>query len=358
MSSITTQIKEFREDRISRILDEGTPQLLNQPLLKRALAALAVISSWVTFITLLIATHPQVSGDFKTLARWRIVSAAVMVLSFLFLRVAMRRVTSLPEEFLDEREQTNRDWAFRTGYLVIRRVGLTLVIGVVCFIAGAKYFENHAFNDNVMWFYNLNQSAVGYFTELISTVGPFEYFAWLAFVLTYVAYSFPLILLAWREANDGIVVQARRADLTELQSLATRYFRKLWRVAIFGLLAIVSMFTYSLFAFGFIWVIIAWSAYGLYVYLWATSKLAGILISLRETELGDTGKATRRSLLKAFTLSSASGVLIILMFFFATLLGVGLLPAFLFGFAGVILHLYCFASVRRIAYIMAASERG
>jgi hypothetical protein len=358
MSSITRQIKEFREDRISRILDEGTPQLLNQPLLKRALAVTAVASSWLTFITLIIATHPQVSGDFRTLAQWRIVFAAVMVLSFLLLRVAMRRVTSLPEEFLDEREITNRVWAFRTGYLVIRRVALGAAVALVGFLVISRFVEvAPAPGANVMWLYNLNQSAVGYVTELFSTTGPFVYLAWLAFVMAYNAYVFPLILLAWREANEGIVIHGRRPEVSRLHSLSTSYFRKLWRVAIFGFLTIASMFTFSVFSYGYIWVIIAWSAYSLYVYVWASYQLAKTLLSLQDPKLGAGVKSATRSLLATFTLSAVAGAFILVVFCFGNQLGLNIGAAFLCGFASVIFHAYGFALVRRIAYIIAANEK-
>jgi uncharacterized membrane protein (DUF485 family) len=358
MSSITRQIKEFREDRISRILDEGTPQLLDQPLVKRVLAVSAVASSWLTFITLLIATHPEVSGDFRTLAQWRIVFATVMALSFLLLRVAMRRLTSLPEEFLDEREITNRVWAFRTGYLVIRRVALGVAIALVGFLVISRFVEvEPAPGSDVMWFYNLDQSVVGYVTELFSTTGPFVYLAWLAFVMTYNAYVFPLILLAWREANEGIVIQGRRPEVSKLHALSTRYFRKLWRVAIFGLFTFASMFTYSLFSYGYIWVIFAWSAYSLYVYVWASFQLVKTLLSLQNPKLGDEVKSATRSLLTAFTLSAFSGAFIIVVLCFANQLGLNIGAALLCGFASVVFHAYGFALVRRIAYILAADKK-
>jgi hypothetical protein len=358
MSSITRQIKEFREDRISRILDEGTPQLLNQPLVKRALAVSAVASSWLTFITLLIATHPQVSGDFRTLAQWRIAFAAVMVLSFLLLRVAMRRVTALPEEFLDEREITNRVWAFRTGYLVIRRVALGVAISLVGFLAISLFVEVPPIpGANAMWFYNLNQSVVGYVTELFSTTGPFVYLAWLAFVMTYNAYVFPLILLAWREANEGIVIHGRLPEVSELHSLSTRYFRKLWRVVIFGLFTFASLFTFSVFSYGYFWVIFAWSAYSLYVYVWAGYQLVKTLISLQNPKPGEEVRSATRSLLTAFTLSAVSGAFIIVVFCFAAQLGLNIGAAFVCGLSSVIFHAYGFALVRRIAYIIAESKK-
>ena len=358
MNTMPNQLKQFREDRLSRILDEGTPQLLDQPLIKRSLAVVAVASSWITFATLLIATNPQVSDDFRSLTRLRMFASAAMAISFLLLRVSMRRVTSLPNEFLDERELANRDWAFRTGYTVIRRVGLALALMLISFLVVSPFIQvPRGPSSDLLWLFHFNNSLLGYVTQLVSTTGPVMYFAWVAFLLTYVAYSFPLVLLAWREAREGVVIQGRCPDQSNLHKLATRYFRKLWRVVIFGALTIASMYSFSVFQYGYIWVIFAWVTYGVYVYFWAIYKLGSTLIALRNPALGQNIRFVRQSLLRAFTTSAITGALIVFVFAFANQLNLNILPAFFFGFASVILHIYCFALVRRIAY-MTASEKG
>lgn len=359
MNAITNLLREFRKDRISRILDEGSPQLLNQPLIKKALAFAAVVASWVTFITLLVAADPRVSDDFKTLAKFRVIAALAMILSFLLLRVSMRRITSLPEEFLDEREIRNRDWAFKTGYMVIRRVGLGLCMALIGFLVVSHFLQvSPATNWDEMWLYKLNLSVTTYVTLLISSTGPIMYFAWLSFLLAYVAYSFPLILLGWREAQENIVVEGLRPDQSELHSIATRYFRKLWRVTIFALIALASVFTFDLFTYGFMWVIFAWVGYSTYVFFWASITLVKVALKLKEPGFGGALQLPKRSILVAYLGSSISGIAILVSLIVRIGSEAGITAAFELGVVSVLLHIYGFASVRRAAYIIADSTRG
>jgi hypothetical protein len=122
----------------------------------------------------------------------------LLIWSFILLRISMRRVTLLPNEYLDELQITNRDWAYKNGYLVVRRIGL----GVTIFFAFLATFGNQmtsfsAGNGPVVkgW-----RAFERYLTDL-SVVDPFSFYFKAFLLLTFVAYSFPIILLAWREAR-------------------------------------------------------------------------------------------------------------------------------------------------------------
>ena len=90
-------------------------------------------------------------------------------------------------------------WQRQRGTLGLLAVVLVALIG---FLVVSHFLQvSPATNWDEMWLYKLNLSVTTYVTLLISSTGPIMYFAWLSFLLAYVAYSFPLILLGWREAR-------------------------------------------------------------------------------------------------------------------------------------------------------------
>jgi len=144
---------EIRAARVERILEAKQSRLLTSPWMRRTLSLVAIISSYAVMATLLIPTPYTISktnriyNDYEAIqGNWiyevrdttQGLAILLLIWSFILLRISMRRVTLLPNEYLDELQITNRDWAFKNGYLVVRRIGL----GVAIFFAFLATFGN------------------------------------------------------------------------------------------------------------------------------------------------------------------------------------------------------------------------
>jgi hypothetical protein len=307
----------MRNARIERILSTPPRGFLISPLVRRLLAVIAVVFSYLYLFVLAIPNgifgewsrglFDQYMPEFYVfdftevenllinmyaLFGWAGSLAPItMFVSFLLLRKSMSRVTSLPDEFLDEREIANRDWAFRTGYLVVRRLGLAValllfVISILGYTPGSGEFSTHASTVFPVAAFNAYlvaltaNDAIGFYLNVIG-------------LLAFVAYSFPLILLAWREAKfPESVPQPKRADITESpKEFARAYFRRMLNLNSFtagGLLiqilgspiAIPALGSWLIFRGGIFAIIFAIVGYGLYSYIWASVKTVQLLIKV------------------------------------------------------------------------------
>jgi len=206
-------LAEIQTARVERILQAKQSRVLTSPWMRRTLSLVAIISSYLVMASLLIPTPYTISktnriyADYDAMqGNWLFefrdttqgLALLLLIWSFILLRISMRRVTLLPNEYLDELQITNRDWAYKNGYLVVRRIGL----GVTIFFAFLATFGNQmtsfsAGNGPVVkgW-----RAFERYLTDL-SVVDPFSFYFKAFLLLTFVAYSFPIILLAWREAR-------------------------------------------------------------------------------------------------------------------------------------------------------------
>lgn len=164
-------------------------KVTDSALVKRASAAAAVVSSYyLLFLALQL-------GTFESRLIPIAASVVVMITSVLVLRTSTHRITTLDDDQLDEREVEVRNWAFRTGYLVVRRVGLALVVvsGIVT-IAGL-YVSGSPLQ-------SIYDATANYLHELVGQT-PWVLLTVLIGLLTYVAYSFPLVLIAWQDAKHS-----------------------------------------------------------------------------------------------------------------------------------------------------------
>lgn len=206
-------LAEIKIARVERILQAKQSRVLTSPWMRRTLSLVSIISSYLVMASLLIPTPYTISktnriyADYDAMkGNWLFefrdttqgLALLLLIWSFILLRISMRRVTLLPNEYLDELQITNRDWAYKNGYLVVRRIGL----GVTIFFAFLATFGNQmtsfsAGNGPVVkgW-----RAFERYLTDL-SVVDPFSFYFKAFLLLTFVAYSFPIILLAWREAR-------------------------------------------------------------------------------------------------------------------------------------------------------------
>jgi len=253
----------------------------------------------------------------------------IMIASFLLLRKSMSRVTSLPDEYLDERQIESRDWAFRTGYLVIRRVGLGLAAALL-----TLQILNTNFSTSVIVSPLAQDTRLKPFTDYLSsltTENPLAFYFNVIASLAYVAYSFPLILLAWRESKfPEVIPQAAQPVVPAgAAKIARQYYRRL-SLILFSFLGIVvllvagmrapslgSFALYSLLPLLFFVLI----PYSMYVYVWSSIKTVQVLKAAKVDNYNQ-GKETFAAM---FTLT---------FFVITQLLGVSLLVFFQNAFNG------------------------
>ena len=330
-------IASMRRSRIERILSNPPRGVLISGAFRRLLCIVAVLFSYIDFAFMLIPrsdcvknhceiiTNPTLAqiwfliayGIFALLALWAL---PIMIGSFFLLRRSMRRVTSLPDEYLDEREIANRDWAFRTGYLVVRRIGLGVatllaILSVIGFYPGPGWASGKS--QAVLFVEQLN----AYVVSLVSN-NAVAFFAQLIALLTYVAYSFPLILLAWRESKieQPEVIKPIIVSVPNARSLAKTYFIK---VSVFIAVLIIgvaiqflgvllpSLGTWLIFSPALFYLIFAWAGYGVYVYIWASRISLKFL--KQQQSLGNSSTEVRLAWI-SFVLTQALGIALLATF--------------------------------------------
>jgi hypothetical protein len=315
-------LADMRKAKIERLLSTPPRGFLVSPLARRLLAVIAVVFSYLYLFALALPNgrfgedsrgiFDQYMPEFyvfdftgvenSLIAIYDIIGWAgalaplVLLISFIVLRKSMSRVTSLPDEFLDEREVANRDWAFRTGYLVVRRIGLVVALGlfvvsILGYTPGSGKFSIHASTVFPVAAFNAYlvaltaNDAIGFYLNVIG-------------LLAFVAYSFPLILLAWREAKfPESAPQPKRTDIIENpKEFARAYFRKLLNLVSFtaGLFLVLilgspfgiqALGNWMTFRGGTFVVVFAIVGYGLYSYLWASVKTVQILVKTARNKI-------------------------------------------------------------------------
>ena len=288
MAQNESLIASMRRSRIERILGNPPRGMLITGAFRKLLCIAAVLFSYIYFAFMLIprldcskshcmtVTNPSAAQIwqlifyviFSLLALWAL---PIMLGAFLLLRRSMSRVTSLPDEYLDEREIANRDWAFRTGYIVVRRIGLGVAM-VLAFLSALGYYPGGGWS-NTKSQAVLFVEQIGAYVNALITNSPVTFFAQLIALLTYVAYSFLLVLLAWRESK---VEQSEPIQPTYLQpvkstNLSRRYFIKIvvFLAVLIGAVALQflgvllpSLGTWLILTPALFYLVFAWAGYG------------------------------------------------------------------------------------------------
>lgn len=376
MSSL---FENYKTKRIQRILSAPPSVFLSKPWVKRTLSAIAVISSYLVLAVLLVAPALSRQPGYMTY-NWLPVLAAgylpwVMITCFLLLRRSTRRITSLPDEYLDEREIANRDWAFRMGYVVIRRVGLGLSAVVVLAVL-IQYILQTLF---LTWtgprqVSFIEQLLVWFNAYLVDTFADAPMFIIFGYILllTYVAYSFPVILLAWRDARHTEVVdtpaQASQIWSPELARLGKGYkIRVLWVLAVLVFYFAAGLFTYvttvilkqpaaaTSFLMNLITLLVLpWALYSIYVYFWAMVAQIRIVRLLGMPGIPQKASFARASQLLLLTSSAGLGIAVPISMVVASIVpsygsSFPLGYAFIAGFALIALQITSFVKASRLA---------
>ena len=352
MTSIPNVFGRMRNARIERILSTPPTGLMISSGFRRFLSITAVVVSYLYLATLLVPMEKLWAAAFSedmpaslndldgtqmvllfvlgVFGYVKFYGPTILLVTFLLLRRSMRRVTSLPDEYLDEREMANRDWAFRTGYLVIRRVGLALA-AIFFFINALGYspvsgeFSKQedtvlavkAFNEYLISLTSANTDPELGLTPNNAVI----FYAHIIALLAYVAYSFPLILLAWREAKvKDVVPQPVSQPVTrKSKPFAKTYFRRIFillalivglvLIQLAGIVLIPALGNWMLFTGGFIFSIIGIVAYGLYIYIWASVKTASVLLQARKNRYNEGSNASASvGGVALFTITQALGI--------------------------------------------------
>jgi hypothetical protein len=319
MKTPSSVLSNMRKAKIERLLSSPPSGFWISKGYRRTLSVVSIVFSYFYLATLLIPipellqkplrdskgvlNHDKLDATEKFIYEFANVIAGLGTLSplilltcLLLLKSSIRRITSLPEEYLDELEIVNRDWAFKTGYLVIRRVGLAFtVIGFVTlftlYVTTPRTWEwpgpKHPLQE-------VKDALVSYFGGLTSD-GVLDFYFQVIALLTYVAYAFPVILLAWRESkfNEPLPL-AEIQVFKEAEAFEKAYLKRVLMVVVgfLGSILIGWLVPYA-FMNGLAiaaFVLTAW--FGIYVYIWSSIKTVEILKAVKSKTSNSTMATT------------------------------------------------------------------
>jgi hypothetical protein len=211
-----------------------------------------------------------------------------MIWGFILLRMSLRRNTLLPDQHLRQLQVTNRDWAFNSGYAVARRA----VLGVAALFGLLAMFGEKLAGFSAG--YGPTPQTARAFERYISDLSmedPFGFYFKLFSLIAFMAYSLPLILLAWREAKFKELVPELQPvkELSPQASTAKMYFDSLrWIVLFLAVLATCCSSPQMFFATGFILFpllnlfIFAVIPGSLLLFVWASIAISKGVISARK----------------------------------------------------------------------------
>lgn len=336
------------ETRVDSIMSWPSSVLLTSRWIRRILCALAVLVSWAFMYSI----SPIAPLPFASL-QW--LEALVMIVTLLLLRRSVRRVTSLPDAYLDELEIANRDWAFRMGYLVVRRIGLFVSLALVGILLAAWFANGAKSIFEAGWGISTGKDA--WINMFVFAADAIQHFfasepvtaaAKLMGLLTYVAYSFPIILLAWRSSNSLV----EPIDLASWPEDFARYSRSYFkRLLTFGILV------------GAFWLLVATRseivifclfvaiAFGIYVFFWGLAIQIEMLLKLRSVH-NSPKAASQLKRLRWFVIAATVVALPIpLIPAFGNYLylnSIALFMPIVLGLILVILHVVSFSSTLRL----------
>lgn len=228
MKKLVSLNKRFTERRLTRIANWPSVRMLSPGWVKKLLVLAIVSSTWI----FLYSITPGLTATLQDAVQLRFYSALVMLLSFGLLRQSVKRITSLPDEYLDEREIENRDWAYKLGYLVVRRVGLAVVLALgglslVFFLFARSQGELGVLFQTAAFSANDFKNVANDFVKTYFAIDPLFALFVLLGLLTFTAYSFPVILLGWRESKHTQIVDPENNHGLEFTLLSKGYFRRL-----------------------------------------------------------------------------------------------------------------------------------
>ena len=357
---MTTKLKGFgkkRQQRIDDLIAGVSAGWLEIGWVKRSLAVVAVVSSW----TYLFSIYPQFLTDswlvLGALRNLKPLAFVLMIASFLMLRSSVRRISSLPKEHLDERETADRDWAYRSGYLVVRRIGLGITALLGAALISYHFIRLFLINpeDFPEALHKLYMFA-GDFIKGFFLDDPIGQTVSLIGLLTYVAYSFPVILLAWRDAKNYNSVETSKLDVANIEKVINRavsgYYGGLLKIGV-GIVAILVISGTPELARNYngIYAFVVTVFYAVYVYLtglFSSSYAAKVMGHPGAPEAISKSAANQRSLFVAASLAGVSIPIAIGVLFLTPLWGWLWAYMFCAGIVTLGLQLTSFANLKAL----------
>lgn len=215
---------------------------MERPWAKRTVGILALVSSCLFLASLYPENQFDSSYVYSNVyLHW--FSAFVMIATLAMLRRNARRLNSRPDTELSSKEIATRDWAYRTGNAIVRRTGLALFAAGIAFSLvvsfGHSLTVQYVYPDFTHTVFqtateSVKEYVLGFFAG-DTTFTTVQLIGW----MTFVAYTLPLGLLAWREARSVDLEALEQRETLDYQaiaqSIARRYF---FRLKVFGFLVL------------------------------------------------------------------------------------------------------------------------
>lgn len=201
MSKLGERFAAFRIKRYNRAVSDQSWNFFGGRIFLLILVIGSIATSWTYFVFSIAKWNKGFAFESDKYTELLLV---LMLACYFGLRKALARIATAPAGALDERDLELRNDAFRMAYLVIRRVGLGLVLfssailginGVFYrnFVTRPSYFDAYRDVSLVKW---LSDSLV----DLMDSGRGIWILLSILITLTYCAYSFPLVILGWRQA--------------------------------------------------------------------------------------------------------------------------------------------------------------
>jgi hypothetical protein len=203
LSNLGEKFATFRINRYNRAVSDQSWNFFGGRIFLFILVIGSVVTSWTYFVFSIAKWNKGFAFESD---KYTELLLALMLACYFGLRKALARIATAPAGALDERDLELRNDAFRMAYLVIRRVGLGFVLissailginGVFYrnFVTRPSYFDPYRDVTLVKW---LSDSLV----DLMDSGRGIWILLSVLITLTYCAYSFPLVILGWRQAID------------------------------------------------------------------------------------------------------------------------------------------------------------
>jgi hypothetical protein len=208
-----------KQMRLARKVDEIMKEThwdgLRTPKNQRLLTYLSLGSVFVFLI--LYVTWGRASGGTMFLnwggqPPYALFAALTGVVATFLLGKSVRHITTLPNQFLDERQKETRDKAFRKTYKYLLRIALGMVLLAVLVKMMTTFGP---LGDFSAWIDNLPMTPLEngafapspwtyFYLSILGAIQPStSNMVFYGGVLVYLAWAMPIILIAWREAKLG-----------------------------------------------------------------------------------------------------------------------------------------------------------
>jgi hypothetical protein len=207
MSTLGERISALRVERYRRSVEDQSWNFFAGRWWMRALVVGSVVSSWSYFLLSIAKWDKGFAYWGDGYAPWALL---VMLICYFGLRKALVRIATAPAGSLDERDLELRNDAFRMAYLVIRRIGLAIVVlsSATLYVTGTLYRD---------YFFRTSSPSADFpkvdgpslISDALVDLFDSNRGVWIVsavlITLTYCAYSFPLVILGWRQSRKQTV---------------------------------------------------------------------------------------------------------------------------------------------------------